>query len=182
MAKKPKISEKDRSLFQQSVGDVQPLKHDRVVPPLKRPRPHPLQRLRDEAAVLDDSIHGPLGPEDWETGEEVLYCPPGMTQREWRKFRRGQFSTRVELDLHGFTSDQARAELVQFIASAQRRGIRCVRIIHGKGNSSPNGRPVLKSRIGRWLRQQAAVWAFCSARPVDGGTGALYVLLKRSTA
>ena len=179
MAKRDKISEEERSLFQQMVADVSPLKQERIAPRRERPAPHPRQRELDDKAVIAEMAAGPTAPEDWVTGEALLHCPPGMTQKEWRKLRRGQFSVGAVLDLHGFTADQARAALVAFIGDAQRRQIRCVRIIHGKGNSSPNGRPVLKSRIARWLHRLGAVWAFCSARPVDGGTGALYVLLRK---
>jgi DNA-nicking Smr family endonuclease len=86
----------------------------------------------------------------------------------------------AELDLHGMTSELARSALREFMAECRRRDHRCVRIIHGKGRGSSNRGPVLKGKVNRWLRQRDDVLAFCSARPVDGGTGALYVLLRHS--
>ena len=96
-----------------------------------------------------------------------------------RKLRRGQFQIGPALDLHGMTVATAREALTRFLHAARREGRSCVRIIHGKGNGSRHRGPVLKLKINHWLRQRDEVLAFCSARPVDGGTGAIYVLLRR---
>jgi DNA-nicking Smr family endonuclease len=96
-----------------------------------------------------------------------------------RKLRRGQFSSRAELDLHGLRSEEARRTVAEFLHAARERNLRCVRIIHGKGRGSGARGPVLKQKLGSWLRQRSEVLAFCSARPADGGSGALYVLLGR---
>ena len=116
---------------------------------------------------------------DVETGEELLFVRAGIQQKLLRKLRRGQFSIGAELDLHGSTVAEAQTLLAEFLAECRLRGVRGVRIIHGKGLRSPGGRPVIKGRLDRWLRHRDEVVAFCSARPVDGGTGALNVLLKR---
>ena len=92
--------------------------------------------------------------------------------------RKGQYAIRSELDLHGLTTTQAKRDLVIFLHQCRLRGERCVRIIHGKGYNSPNRRAILKSRLNVWLRQCEDVMAFCSAPVKDGGTGAVYVLLR----
>ena len=95
-----------------------------------------------------------------------------------RKLKKGQFSVGAELDLHGMRRDAAIMSLKSFISEARNHDIRCVRIVHGKGYGSSNLGPVIKPLVNHWLRKQDQVLAFCSARPVDGGTGAVYVLLK----
>jgi len=115
----------------------------------------------------------------FETGEELLHVRPGLQQTVIRKLRRGQYAIEAELDLHGATVTQAREAVDEFLGAARERGKRCVRIIHGKGHSSVGKMPVLKGKVNSWLRQKDEVLAFCSARPNDGGTGAVYVLLKR---
>ena len=98
-----------------------------------------------------------------------------------RKLRRGHWVIQNELDLHGMRSDEARAALAEFLRNADKRGLRCVRVIHGKGLGSVNKEPVLKGKVRNWLAQKAEVIAFCQARAADGGSGALLVLLKAQT-
>ncbi len=119
-------------------------------------------------------------PADWETGEELSYCRAGVQQAVLRKLRRGRFRVSAELDLHGMTVPRAREALVAFLRDARREGLSCVRVIHGKGNGSRHKGPVIKLKVNQWLRQREEIVAFCSALPVDGGTGALYVLLRRN--
>jgi DNA-nicking Smr family endonuclease len=107
------------------------------------------------------------------------YARPGLQRTVMRRLRRGDYRIGAELDLHGMTADAARGELARFLREAIGRELRCVRIIHGKGLGSEGRGPVLKPRVARWLRQRDDVLAYCSARPADGGTGALYVLLRR---
>jgi DNA-nicking Smr family endonuclease len=114
-----------------------------------------------------------------ETGEEIYYCREGLQQTVLRKLKRGQFRVSAFLDLHGMTVTIARQALAHFLQIARRDNITCVRIIHGKGNRSRHKGPILKHKVNHWLRQRDEVLAFCSARPVDGGTGAVYVLLRR---
>jgi DNA-nicking Smr family endonuclease len=170
----------DAALFRAAVADVAPLHAEETARTGKaRPAPIPRQRLRDEAKVLDDSLSDHWDPADMETGDELFHVRDGLPSTTLRRLRRGAFSIAAELDLHGYTLDQARAALTQFLQDAPRRVNCCVRIIHGKGYGSPQGKPVLKNMLNRWLRQRDDVVAFCSALPRHGGTGALYVLLKR---
>lgn len=168
----------DSALFRAAVGDVRPLRHDQAPTRTPPPRPVPRQREADEKRVLDELLDGPIDPGDLETGEELTFLREGVQKRVLRRLRRGQFSVQAELDLHGMTVPVARAQLRQFINDSRRRDVRCVRIIHGKGLRSHNRGPVLKGLVDRWLRQLGEVIAFASARPVDGGTGAVYVLLR----
>lgn len=137
----------------------------------------PLQREADERAVLDELLAH--DPEHWvESGEDLAYRAPGLQDSAFRRLRRGAYKVGAELDLHGMNSESARIALHRFLAECATRDIRCVRVIHGKGLRSSNQGPVLKTRVDRWLRRLKDVLAFCSARPQDGGTGAVYVLLR----
>ncbi len=178
MARKPPITDEERELFREAVGPVVPVASDRAHQPPPGPPPIPRQRLADEARLRDDMLSDEYLPE-LETGDELWFARPGLQHSLLRKLRRGQYSVAAELDLHGMTVVEARQAIVQFLQRVRRRERRCVRIIHGKGNRSQNREPVLKHMVNRWLRQRDEVLAFSSARPVDGGTGAVYVLLKR---
>ena len=180
MRKKKQLSDEDVALFRDAVKRVTRLHHSGLTPPRKRPPPVPQQTLTDEAQIRRDALTQPFDPADVESGDELHYARPGLQRGVMRKLRRGQFSIRAELDLHGLTVHQADVALAAFLADCHARQLQCVRIIHGKGHSSPGKRPVLKGRLNGWLRRCDDVLAFCSARPVDGGTGAVYVLLRRS--
>jgi DNA-nicking Smr family endonuclease len=170
----------DATLFRAAVSDVTPLHaEERARTGRAKPAPIPQQRLRDEAEVLEDSLSDHWDPADMEMGDELFHVRDGLPSTTLRRLRRGTFSIAAELDLHGYTLDQARSALTLFLHDAPRRANCCVRIIHGKGYGSPQGKPVLKNMLNRWLRQRDDVVAFCSALPRHGGTGALYVLLKR---
>jgi DNA-nicking Smr family endonuclease len=181
MERKDSDSDEDTLLFRQTVGGVRPLTHDLadVKPP--RPKPIPQQRLIDEREVLREMASGLFDGAEVETGEELIYFRPGIQHTVARKLRRGQYAVEAELDLHGYTVVEARAALAAFLHDAQAGGRRCVRIVHGKGHGSHGRQPVLKGKVNHWLRQIDAVLAFCSTRPAHGGTGAVYVLLKRAT-
>jgi len=180
MPEKPKISDAEQQLFRDKLKDVRPLeqKHHYQAP---RPKIKPIarQRIADDQQVLDDMFSDDFRPEDVETGEELLFFRTGLQTKLMRQLRRGQLSIRAELDLHGYTVLEARQAMTEFLRDSLRHGDRCVRIIHGKGFGSKQKLPVLKNKVNAWLQQRDEVLAFCSARPVDGGTGALYVLLKR---
>ncbi len=179
MKKHGEPSEEDRQLFRSAVGPVKPLRHDGVSEQKGRPAPTPVQTRRDEQQVIRDMLSEERDPAELETGEELLYARPGLQHGVLRRLRRGQYCVASALDLHGMTAVMAKQAVVQFLREARAGGVRCVRIIHGKGRRSPFGQPVLKRKLDLWLRQREDVLAFCSARPVDGGTGAVYVLLKR---
>ncbi|MDN5863130.1 MAG: Smr/MutS family protein [Salinisphaera sp.] len=168
----------DSALFRRTVGDVRPLNRGQAIA-RHRPLPpaRPQSREADEAAViaalLDDF------PEHWETGEEQRFARAGVQHSVQRKLRRGQYRCQAELDLHGLFVSNAKVAVVRFLAESQSNGRRCVRIVYGKGLRSGQRGPVLPAKVTGWLRQRNEVLAFCSARRVDGGTGALYVLLRR---
>ena len=175
------ISEEERKLFRDSVAGAKPL-NTKKKPASRGAKPLPRARFTDaeKRAVLQESLRLDLQDADAFTGEELWYAKAGVQHALMRKLRRGQFSSRAELDLHGLRSEDARAVVAEFLYEAQRRNYRCVRIIHGKGlGSGPKG-PVIKQKLGGWLRQRKEVLAFCSARPADGGSGALYILLGKA--
>lgn len=176
---KRKISAEEAALFRSSVGRVTRHRQDKVEPTNPRPLPIPRQTLHDNAMVLREMMSDTHDPADLETGEELLFSRAGLQHKLLRRLRRGEFRVDAELDLHGKTVVEARAALAQFLHRCRRSHARCVRLIHGKGLGSKQKLPVLKHKLNAWLRQRDEVLAFCSARPVDGGTGALYVLLKR---
>jgi len=170
-------------LFRRAVADAVQLPPSNRAD-IARPRPKPVarQRLRDEQQVLIDALSDPW---DWEaalsTGEELFFSRPGVPTAALRKLRRGGWVIKGELDLHGHTGDEARVAIAAFLNRCLLEERRCVRIIHGKGRGSKNRLPVLKNKVRHWLMQREDVLAFCQARTVDGGAGAVVVLLKSLT-
>lgn len=176
--RKPVISEADSSLFRKNLDDVVPLKSPPRRPARRRPpSARPRSTEADEAAVLEELLAA--NPEDFETGDELCYRQPGVQHAVMRRLRRGHYRCQAELDLHGLFVDAARREVAAFLVAAREADWRCVRIVHGKGLRSGNRGPALKNALSGWLRRRREVLAFCSARPADGGTGAVYVLLRR---
>jgi DNA-nicking Smr family endonuclease len=139
----------------------------------------PRQRELDERAVLDASLSDEIGIEQYlETDEALSYRRHGIGPDVVRRLRRGEWAVKGQIDLHGLRADEAREALGAFLNRALRDEWRCVRVIHGKGLGSVGREPVLKARVPRWLVQRQEVLAFCQARPNDGGSGALIVLLR----
>ena len=170
----------ERDLFALTVGQVLPLRRNVVALPV-RPRPPavPQQRARDEAAVLVESISDEFDVESLlETDDMLSFRRRDVGPEVVRKLRRGVWALQGELDLHGLRRDEARERVGAFLRDAARNGLRCVRIVHGKGNGSPGREPVLKSKVRSWLVQRAEVLAFTQARASEGGHGALIVLLR----
>jgi DNA-nicking Smr family endonuclease len=164
--------------FRGAMSDVRlrgPATH--VAPHRPPPSTRPRQAELDDLAVLAEMLDGP-DPETFESGDTLTYRGDGIQGSVWRRLRRGGYRIEAELDLHGMNRDKARLAIVAFLARCQDRRQRCVRIIHGKGNGSPNSGPVLKRLVDGWLRKRRDVLAFSSARPEDGGTGAVVVLLR----
>lgn len=171
------ISPEDKALFRKTVGPVRRIRHGQVA--LTKHRPAPIRKTRAaEAQALKDMLSDAYDPAEMGTGDELMFARPGLQHGVLRKLRRGMFSIGAELDLHGMTAVEARPALAQFLHDCRNRHIRCVRIIHGKGYGSQQKLPVLKAKVNSWLRQWEDVLAFCSARIPDGGTGAVYVLLR----
>ena len=178
MSRKHEIDEDEAELFRASVGEVKPLTHVRVEQRPEPPAPRARFRRQDEAEVLRASLEDAPGIEV-EPDEQMFYARAGVQHNITRKLRRGQYAVQRVLDLHGLTVEAARQATAQFISDCIGADIRCVRIIHGKGLRSPDATPAIKSRIGGWLARSNAVLAYASARPADGGAGALYVLLRK---
>ena len=171
---------RERNLFASSVGTVIALRKSAAAPPA-RPRPEPVarQRQRDEAAALIESISDEFTAESLlDTDDALSYRRSGIGIDVVRKLRRGVWVMQGEIDLHGLRRDQARERIDAFLRDAARDGLRCVRVVHGKGLGSPGREPVLKAKVKSWLAQRSEVLAFTHARPADGGHGALLVLLK----
>jgi DNA-nicking Smr family endonuclease len=178
MSDDSKLPPQDRELFRRSVGEVKRLRDDRSERAGPTVPPRPLQRYLDDRRVLHDSLSLDWDPAELETGEHVHYSRPGLQRSVLRRLQRGQYSVEASLDLHGHNRHAAHEALARFLRTARREGRRCVRIVHGKGLRSTNHGPVLKPLIQHWLKRRDDVLAYCSARAVDGGSGALYVLIK----
>jgi DNA-nicking Smr family endonuclease len=170
----------DSALFSDLVVDVTPLpRRDKAEIVRPRPRPIPAQRLLDEQAALRDSLSDQIPWDNGtETGEELAFQRNGISSQTLRKLRRGHWVIQDELDLHGLTAAEAKVLMVEFLHHCARNGLRCVRIIHGKGLRSKNREPVLKRKVANWLMQRDEILAFCQARRTEGGSGAVVVLLK----
>ena len=173
----------ERDRFRLSVGPVTPLVGDERAD-LPRPgvEPLPRQRQLDEARALASTLSDELDVSTLlETDAGLSFRRDGVGPDVPARLRRGQWAIQRQLDLHGLRRDAARDALATFVRQAERDGLRCVRIVHGKGNGSPGREPVLKEKVKRWLVQKHTVIAFTHASAADGGHGALLVLL-RATA
>ncbi|HIE90966.1 MAG TPA: DNA mismatch repair protein MutS [Methylophilaceae bacterium] len=173
-------AEGELSLFKKAVANVRPLSSNRVVQhPVKKPQPIPKQSQQDEYQALVDSLSDHYIPtHELETGEELLYLRDGHSPAILSKLRRGYWVVQKHIDLHGLVSDEARAHVSEFISVCKKRGVRCVRIVHGKGLGSRNKEPILKNKVRGWLMQKDEVIAYAQAKQEDGGSGAVIVLLK----
>ena len=178
--RREKESRRDAELFRRTIGDVKPISPSaKAEPTASRPLPIPRQRMADEQAALEESLSDEFNVDTLlDTDEGLSYARPGIGGDILRKLRRGNWVIQGQLDLHGMRRDEAREALAEFLRNAIKRGMRCVRVIHGKGLGSVNKEPVLKSKVRSWLVQKEEVIAFCQARAADGGAGALVVLLK----
>ncbi len=172
----------DKDLFVRAAGAVKPLPDQRkVLHKTEQKMPPAMQYQKDEKVVLKEAISDEFDVLTLlETDEHLSFRRPGIGTDVTRKLRRGDWSIQRQLDLHGLRRDDAREALSIFIREAHKQGIRCVRVVHGKGLGSPGKVPVLKHRVHSWLVQKNEVLAFVQAKPADGGAGALVVLLMTS--
>jgi DNA-nicking Smr family endonuclease len=175
-----KRAEAERNLFVRAAGQVAPLRaHGKVAHAPEPPAPVPVQRQLDEQRVLREAISDEFDASTLLDVDDALsFRRPGVGTDVTRKLRRGEWSIQREIDLHGLRSEEARERLAAFIRTAQRDGLRCLRVVHGKGLGSPGKTPVLKGKVHSWLVQKDEVLAFVQARADEGGAGALVVLLK----
>jgi DNA-nicking Smr family endonuclease len=164
--------------FRDAVGDVTPLKsHNRAEIRREKPAPVPTKRHEDERAVIEELARLTID-EDAEIEEDASYLRPGLPRDILRKLRRTHWVIQDDLDLHGLTGDEAVGASAVFLADARRRGLRCVRIVHGKGLRSAGREPVLRKRIRKVLTRRDEVLAFVEPRAIHGGSGAVVVLLE----
>jgi DNA-nicking Smr family endonuclease len=169
---------KDSHLFREMMGDVRPVKNDKV--PLHShaaPKPKPFPKRHDPVYLTDTPTDdsdglGMIGRED-----ALSFIATNVPKDVLAKLRQGHFRVDAEVDLHGMSAYEAKRCLQAFLDSCVKDRCRCVHIVHGKGYRSQDAYPVLKNNLNLWLRQHRDVQAFCSAAPRDGGTGAVYVLL-----
>lgn len=171
------MSDDDQRAFREAMLGVRPLPRRETAATPPRPRAEARFARAEEREVLRESLLPPADPAVLDTGEELAFRRPGIRDEVLRRLRRGQYAVEAEIDLHGLGRHAAHEALRQFIAEAVTRGQGCVRVIHGKGRGSGPRGPILKHVVNHWLRRMEDVVAFASARPVDGGTGAAYVLL-----
>ena len=174
--------EAEKNLFVRAVGQVAVLPKPNTAHIPKVPRPPVATQLEiDEAKVIQDSLSDEFDVSTLlDTDDALSFRRPGVGTEVTRKLRKGDWAIQREIDLHGLRSDEARLALTTFIREAHKYGLRCVRVVHGKGLGSPGKTPVLKSKVHSWLVQKNQVMAFVQAKPAEGGAGALVVLLTPS--
>ena len=174
-----KDNPEDDDLFRQAMRDVTPLKPVNRVRHRPAPRKSPIQQTEDTDLASQQRFTESMI--DQECPDHLQYERPGGAQKSvLKKLRSGKLAVDSTLDLHGLTVEQARLQLIAFMEECRQSGYRHVIIVHGKGFRSQN-KPVIKPMVNRWLRQADEVLAFYSAQPKDGGTGAVYVLLRKSS-
>ena len=178
-AEKMRQQEQEHNLFRKAVGAVQTLPSTgRREPERKVAEPVARQKQLDEQAALRESLSDEFDVTTLlDVDDQMSFRRPGIGTDVTAKLRKGHWSMQAEIDLHGLRSDEAREALGEFLCNAKTRGIRCVRVVHGKGLGSPGKTPVLKSKVQRWLVQKQEVLAFVQAKASDGGAGALLILL-----
>jgi len=173
------LSEDDKALFRDAVGDVKSVANDKVPDSTAKPKPRVKSTRQDDRSVME-SLLSELSENDLlETGEHLAYTAPGVQRAVLRKLKSGKYAIQGEIDLHGMTLSIAKAELSAFLVECQHRRLLCVRIIHGKGRKQADKAPRMKPAVNQWLQSNKKILAFCSARSNDGGTGAVYALMKR---
>ena len=172
----------DKNAFVEAMRGVRPLQFERRVTTSRRPKPRARNSKLARKELLAESLYGPAeastdGIE--QLGVGVAFRREAVPKRIFRLLRSGRFDIEDEIDLHGLSVHAAKRALRDFVIDAVRQRLGCIRIVHGKGLRSGPGGPVLMNSVQHWLSQWEEVLAFVSAQPRDGGSGALYVLLKR---
>ena len=177
MKKTKDISEADSALFREAIGGITPIKQASM---LHNKPEAKIKPQKQEASLLStQSLHDSEFEQNLlERGDELFFARPEVQKKTLKKLRRGQMRIDEELDLHGMTVEMARTALQEFLSDCHNYSWRCVNIIHGKGIGSESKRPIIKNKVNNWLRQRNDILAFCSATQADGGTGAIYCLLK----
>lgn len=172
------MNDDDDQDFRRAMAGTKPLQAERRAEPGQR-KPQPKARFSraDDARVLEESMRADVEDLEAGAGAALRFHRSSVGRRTMRRLARGYYAVQAEIDLHGMTVAEARPRLEAFIEESVLSGRRCVRVVHGKGLGSGSRGPVLKAAVNRWLRRWDRVLAFVSTRQVDGGTGAVYVLL-----
>ena len=170
----------EANVFRANVGEVNALRQNkRVEHPRNPPAPDPVHSRAEDKRVLDASLSDEFDVDNLLETDDTLSYRPGIGEDVLKKLRRGEWATQDQIDLHGLRREEAREALAAFLRRAVQRGIRCVRVIHGKGLGSPDKTPVLKGKVRSWLVQKEEVIAFVEPRNTAGGAGAVLVLLRQ---
>lgn len=170
----------EAGLFRRAISGTKPLQAEkRAALPSRKPAPQARFSRADESDALRASLGADIDTIEESNADHLRFRRPSVGRRTMRKLARGRFSIQAEIDLHGMTVAEAKPRLADFIDDCAEHGQLCVRVVHGKGLGSGQKGPVLKQGVNQWLQHRDVVLAFVSARQVDGGTGALYVLLQR---
>ncbi len=183
MKKKNPISPEDTELFQKAVEGAKPIKQGKHHPARKKTEyKHATRRAAaeyDTSRFTTRTYSDTITPTDWLSADDTLYfARTGLQHKLVQRLRRGQVPVEAHIDLHRKTIEEAMKAVAHFLDRCTQEHVRWACIVHGKGHYSSSGKPVLKTFLNQWLREQSEVLAFHSAKPKDGGTGALYVLLK----
>jgi len=166
------------TLFRSAVSDTRPIKQRER--DQSKPRT-PVAKRDSQKHEQQDSTSTDLeqyAPTTTSPAEKLNFQRGSVSRQNMRDLRRGKYPIAKEIDLHGMTSADALKELRKFIGHCSRNRLNCIRVVHGKGLGSGSRGPVIKAGVKNWLRQWDEVLAYCSALDRDGGTGAVYVLLK----
>ncbi|CAN5402950.1 Smr/MutS family protein [soil metagenome] len=179
MSNKPTITDADIALFRNTIGKVRPVKDDKVH--LSSKQIKQTTKLPQASKSKNKTFNSPLsdqGAHDLKSDAIQYFARPNLEPHLLKTFRTGKIPIDAALDLHGLNVEQAGTILQKFIQHSYKQRYQCVCVIHGKGIRAAATYPIMKNHVDIWLRQFSEVLAFCSALPKDGGTGALYVLLK----
>jgi DNA-nicking Smr family endonuclease len=175
----------ETQFFLEAMSDVKPLlKNKNRITPTPNLRPvHPARNVELEAmARLSDLVSGNAEMDITFSDEYIEGCVNGLSQKIMKRLKKGQFPIQDYIDLHGLTKQEAEIRMRDFLLKSQQLGLRCVLVVHGRGLNSENHIPVLKERLPVWLTRgptKKFVMAFSTAMPYDGGTGAIYILLRK---
>ncbi len=186
MTKKKNITDDERGHFRSAMKNVKPIKREPTTPSDTSKPKHPLKHQqkdvhREASSIAYSHPHDDYYDEsNWIGAEDCIHFRhSGLQHKTWQQLRRGQVNIEARLDLHRLTADEATQATDRFIGRAIEEGIRIALIIHGKGQYASGDKPVLKNILNQWLREHKKVIAFHSAQPKHGGTGAMYVLLRK---
>jgi DNA-nicking Smr family endonuclease len=169
------LQESEAKLFRESVQGAEPIRINRTEPFRHRRLPKPISQPPE---LGEQPGRVTIAEAEIETGDYLLFARPGVQKRLLADLQRGHIDVELELDMHGLRTAHAEGILGEFLGDCTRRGVRCALVVHGKGYRSDGRQPVLKHKVNYWLRLYEQVLAFCSATRRDGGTGAVYLLLR----